>query len=186
MTELFTERLHLKPLEHGDLTALEKMFADAQHMWDLMDIPGRSNDATELASFYLRRSLWAFEQYGAGIWGMRAIESPDEAIVGYTGLLIYVGEVIDTTGEVETGWAVAPGHSGKGYAVEGTRAVFDHLFDGLGAQRVAAITSPDNWPSRRLMERLGLVHEKDITAYQGTQVFYAIARDSWRARSVRT
>ncbi len=40
-----------------------------------------------------------------------------------------------------------------------------------------------NWPSRRLMSRLGLVYEKDIVAYQGTQVLYAITRENWPVRS---
>ena len=67
--------------------------------------------------------------------------------------------------------------------MEGTAKVLDFAFETLGTRRISAITSPMNWPSRRLMSRLGLVHEKDIVAYQGTQVLYAIAREDWLVRS---
>ncbi len=182
MTDLVTERLVLKPLHRGDLAALRTIFADKAHMWDLMDIPGRSNDPTELAFYYLARSLWSFETYGVGMWGLHLRESQNTLIVGYTGAIIDVGEEADISKDVEAGWAVAPGSAGKGYAAEGTMAAFDHLFDRHRTARISAVTSPDNWASRRLMERLGLVREADITAYQGLQVVYAIDRDTWLSR----
>ena len=186
MTILQTERLLLKPLEHGDLAALTTIFANRDHMWDLMDIPGRSNDPARLASFYLERSLWAFEQYGIGMWAIREREKPEAALLGYTGFVIDKGEEIDMAREVEAGWAIAAGNAGRGLALEATAAVFDHTFDHLGSGRISAVTSPDNHASRRLMDRLGMVHERDITAYQGLQVVYVVERDTWRQRRERT
>lgn len=151
-------------------------------MWDLMDIPGRSNDARKLASFYLERSLWAFDRYGGGLWAIRDRHESDGPLLGYTGLVIDKGEEIELAREVEAGWAMAPGNAGRGFALEATTAVFDHTFDHLGSARISAVTSPDNHASRRLMDRLGMVHVRDITAYQGRQVVYVVDRDTWRVR----
>ena len=183
MTVLATKHLLLRPLDHGDLPALEAIFADREHMWDLMDIPGRSNDAGELARYYLERSLWAFARYRAGMWGMRPRSGTDEPILGYTGFVINIGDRIDISDEIEAGWAVARHAGGRGHAMEGTAKVLDFAFTTLGTRRICAVTSPMNRPSRRLMSRLGFVHEKNIVAYQGTQVLYAIAREDWLVRS---
>ena len=186
MTILQSERLLLRPLEHGDLAALSAIFADHDHMWDLMDIPGRSNEPATLASFYLERSLWAFDRYGGGMWAIGDRAEPDTPLLGYTGFVIDKGEETDLSREVEAGWAIAPDHAGKGLALEATAAVFDHTFDHLGSARISAVTSPDNHASRRLMDRLGMVHERDITAYQGLQVVYVVGRDAWRQRQSQT
>jgi [ribosomal protein S5]-alanine N-acetyltransferase len=182
MTILQSERLLLRPLEHGDLAALTAIFADHDHMWDLMDIPGRSNDPATLASFYLERSLWAFGQYDGGMWAILDRATSAGPLMGYTGFIIDEGDEIEVAQEVEAGWAMAPGNAGKGIALEATAALFDHTFDNLGSAQISAVTSPDNHASRRLMDRLGMVHERDITAYQGLQVVYVVKRDTWRQK----
>lgn len=147
-----------------------------------MDIPGRSNNPATLASFYLERSLWAFGRYGAGTWAIGDCAEPDAPLLGYTGFVINKDEEVDLAREVEAGWAIAPGNAGKGLALEATAAVFDHTFAQLGSARISAVTSPNNHTSRRLMDRLGMVHERDTTAYQGLQVVYVVERDTWRLR----
>ena len=104
-------------------------------------------------------------------------------LFGYAGFVIDIGDEIDVRDEIEAGWAVARHAGGSGHALEATARVLDFVFETFGTRRISAVTSPDNWPSRRLMSRLGLVHEKDIVAYQGTQVLYATGRDDWIARS---
>jgi [ribosomal protein S5]-alanine N-acetyltransferase len=182
MTILQSERLLLRPLEHGDLAALTAIFADHDHMWDLMDIPGRSNDPATLASFYLERSLWAFDRYGGGMWAILDRAASASLLLGYTGFVIDIDEEIDVAKEIEAGWAMASGNTGKGIALEATAALFDHTFDQLGSAKISAVTSPDNHASRHLMDRLGMIHERDITAYQGRQVVYVVGRDAWRQK----
>ncbi len=181
MTVHATDRLLLRPLDGCDLPALETIFRDRRHMWDLMDIPGRSNDAGELARYYAERSRWSFARYGIGMWGMRPRDSAQAPIFGYTGFVIDIGDEIDVAGEIEAGWAVTRLAAGSGFALEGTAAIFAHVFGTFGTRRIRAVTSPENWPSRRLMSRLGLVYEKDVVAYQGRQVVYAVDRRDWSA-----
>ncbi len=155
------------------------MFANREHMWDLMDIPGRSNDARDLARFYLDRSIWNFENVGAGMWGMYIRLNNMLVFIGYTGVVNDAGSMIDLGSKAEIGWAIGPDYGGKGFATEGTRRIVTHLIERFGTRRIVAITSPDNHASRRLMTRLGLVHEGNITAYQGDQVVYSVDRDDW-------
>ena len=181
MTVLATGRLVLRPLERGDLPALEDLFADRGHMWDLMDIPGRSNDPGNLSRYYLERSLWAFEHHGIGMWGVLEKDRTNAPIMGYTGFVIDIGDDVNPAERLEAGWAIARQAAGKGHATEATARVLEHAFMELGTQSIQAITSPHNLSSRRLMSRLGFTFKRDVVAYQGPQVLYAIDRHDWRA-----
>ena len=181
MTILATGRLVLRPLERGDLPALEDLFADREHMWDLMDIPGRSNDPGNLSRYYLERSLWAFEHHGVGMWGVLEKDRANASIMGYTGFVIDIGDNVNPAERLEAGWAIARQAAGKGHAAEATARILEHAFMELGTRSIQAITSPHNLSSRRLMSRLGFTFKRDVVAYQGPQVLYAIDRHDWRA-----
>ena len=181
MTVLATRRLVLRPLERGDLPALEKLFADREYMWDLMDIPGRSNDPGDLSRYYLERSLWAFERHGAGMWGVLDKDRTNAPIMGYTGFVIDIGDDVNPAEKLEAGWAIARQAAGKGHAAEATARILEHAFTDLGTHSIQAITSPHNLSSRRLMSRLGFTYKRDVVAYQGPQVLYAIERQDWLA-----
>ncbi|WP_307369254.1 GNAT family N-acetyltransferase [Microbacterium sp. W4I4] len=62
--------------------------------------------------------------------------------------------------EAELGWALAPSHTGQGFAIEAVSAVIDLCFGPLGLRRVHAGCFADNEPSWRLMERLGMRREE--------------------------
>jgi len=59
---------------------------------------------------------------------------------------------------VEIAWRLARAHWGKGLATEGARAMAQHAFDELRLKEIVAITVPANVRSRRVMEKLGMVH----------------------------
>ncbi len=179
VTILATRRLVLRPLARDDLPALEDLFADREHMWDLMDIPGRSNDPGDLSRHYLERSLWAFERHGAGMWGIREKGRGHAPILGYTGFVMDIGDNVTLSERLEAGWAIARHAAGRGHAAEATRRVLDHAFMDLGTHCIQAITSPHNLSSRRLMTRLGFAYRENVVAYQGPQVLYAISRQHW-------
>jgi [ribosomal protein S5]-alanine N-acetyltransferase len=80
-------------------------------------------------------------------------------------------------------------HHGKGYATEGCRAVLDHAFCRLRAQRVVSGTAAANAPSCRLLERLGFKwateslmsfrNAQDGTPKQFVGRQYELAREEW-------
>ena len=71
---------------------------------------------------------------------------------------IYVG--LDEQGGIaDLGYTLTTPHQGKGYALEAVSAVVDDLVDRVGVHRIVAELSPDNDPSARLLERLGMTFE---------------------------
>ena len=54
------------------------------------------------------------------------------------------------------GYVFHPGYSGQGYATEGCRAMMAYLFEQLGITAILTGTRPENTPSVRLLERLGI------------------------------
>jgi RimJ/RimL family protein N-acetyltransferase len=95
------------------------------------------------------------EQYGWGLW---AVEIPDVApFIGFIGLST---PRFDTrfTPCTEIGWRLAHDFWGNGYATEGAQAVLTFGFNCLRLDEIVSFTVPDNVRSRRVMERIGMVH----------------------------
>ena len=64
---------------------------------------------------------------------------------------------------VEIGWRLALAAQGRGFATEGARAVVAYAFNELRLREVVAITTPANAASRRVMDKLGMIHREDLT-----------------------
>jgi RimJ/RimL family protein N-acetyltransferase len=96
-----------------------------------------------------------FEQHGFGLW---AVEIPNvTTFAGFIGLSVPSFEA-PFTPCVEIGWRLAPEYWGFGYATEGARTVLDFAFRELGLDEVVSFTVPANLRSRRVMEKVGMVH----------------------------
>jgi RimJ/RimL family protein N-acetyltransferase len=63
---------------------------------------------------------------------------------------------------VDLGFAFLPGYWRQGYAVESALAVKSYAAQVVGLTRLVAITSPTNWPSIRVLEKLGFAFEKMV------------------------
>ena len=66
----------------------------------------------------------------------------------------------DFLDDVDLGFALAPEHRGRGYAREAALATMDHARAAHGLDRLAAIVSPGNAASIRLLEGLGFVFQR--------------------------
>lgn len=73
----------------------------------------------------------------------------------------------------------------KGYGLEATRLLVDHLFDAEEAARVQATTAEWNEPMRTVLRRLGFAEEGVLRAFfpagQGRDdyVMYSLTRHEW-------
>lgn len=64
----------------------------------------------------------------------------------------------------------------RGYATEAAAASRDFARTVLGAKRLIAIIHPDNRPSQRVAEKIGLLPEKRATVHGGREaIIYAAA-----------
>ena len=116
------------------------------------------------------RGLYRLQGYG--LWVLNAL---DGGFVGDCGL---TPQVVDGVTELEVGYHVVPALQGQGYATEAAAASRDFARDVLGVTRLIAIIHPDNRPSQRVAEKIGLRPEKRSTVHGGRDaIIYAGALD---------
>ena len=112
-----------------------------------------------------------YRQEGFGLW-LITLKSTGE-LVGDCGL---TPQEVEGTTDIEVGYHVRADLQGHGYATEAASACRDHARDVLGANRLIAIIHPDNLPSQRVAEKIGLTHERDAAHHTGQPVrIYATA-----------
>ena len=94
-------------------------------------------------------------------------------------------------GAIEIGYAVAPSHSGRGYASEAVSALVDAVFNLTEARVVIASSRVDNPASRRVLDKCGFIcvgtREIDMPGRGGKQLCYTFHRErpDWLRRRVR-
>jgi RimJ/RimL family protein N-acetyltransferase len=81
--------------------------------------------------------------------------------------------LVEGRAELELGWVVHPDRWGEGIATEFAAEVVRLAGDELGVRRLVAFTLPHNTASRRVMEKIGLTFERDITHAGLPHVLYA-------------
>ncbi|MEJ8474943.1 GNAT family N-acetyltransferase [Roseibium algae] len=95
---------------------------------------------------------------------------------------------------IEIGWRLDRSAWGKGYASEAAQAWLQYGFDVLDLEEIVSFTTVTNQPSRRVMERIGMVHNPaDDFLHPALEeghpleahVLYRLKRSTWRDTSVR-
>jgi RimJ/RimL family protein N-acetyltransferase len=176
--ELITERLRLRPVGAGDIEALAALGADDRVMATFGGATTR-----EKSSEWLERVLLHWRVYGFG----RFIVERDGVFVGVLGLSRTDYDAGIVPG-VEIAWRLAFEHWGKGYATEAARTVLRDGFERLALGEIVGVTAQDNWRSRRVMDRLGMLHSPGDTFEhplvpvgdpRRTHVLYRLSRDAW-------
>lgn len=147
---LRTPRLLLRTWRDDDLAPFATLNADARVREFFPSALSRQENDALVARFRAH-----FLERGYGFW---AVEIPGTSpFIGFIGL----GDPnlpAPLSGLVEIGWRLSPEHWGQGYATEGASAALDAAFDRVGLDQVIALTVPSNVRSRRVMDKLGMVH----------------------------
>ena len=115
-----------------------------------------------------------------GLWVV--VEPPTGAFLGWVSLRRQ-GEAGDL------GYRFRRDAWGRGYATEAAAAVVADAFERRGLSHITAQTMAVNLASRRVMERLGMRHERTffvdfpdaLPESEHGEVEYAITREAWRA-----
>ncbi len=166
MITIDTERLTIRNFSPGDWHQLQELAVHyAATQWAQYEPPWPTSDegVQGMADWFSRG-----DEYLA-------------ACVKATGTLIGLIAIERREGPEQRihnlGYVFHPAYHGHGYATEGCRAAMRYLFEQLGADGILTGTHPDNTPSVRLLERLGL---KEIARGE-----YSLSRDEWLALSQR-
>jgi RimJ/RimL family protein N-acetyltransferase len=147
---LRTERLLLRPWRDGDLEPFARMNADPSVMVHFPALLERKESHALVARFRKQ-----FDDHG---WGRWAVEVPYVApFIGFIGLSRPSFDA-HFTPCVEVSWRLGREHWGHGYATEGARAALRFAFEELALAEVVSFTVAKNAASRRVMDRLGMLH----------------------------
>jgi len=161
---LVTARLDLRPISTADADRLAVLHADARVMNLLQHgVLTRAQSDALVANY---EAEWP--ALGFGSW--TASERASGRLVGLGGLRVHSGDY-----GVAIRLAFTPEAQGKGYGPELARAALNFAFEIAKLDRVVALTRSDNGPSRRSLEKSGMVREREIRMASGrTILVYAL------------
>lgn len=162
---LETPRLSLREFRSGDVDDLFRSDGDGRVMRYLANgLEARTREQVEGS---LARMVAAqAERPGYGL--LHASRRDDGVFVGGCGLFqVPEGEAI------EIAYRLPFDCWGHGYATEMARAVLAHGFDKLGLQRIIGLTWPENLPSQRVLQKIGMQHTGTETHYGREMLVFA-------------
>ncbi|HTP99441.1 MAG TPA: GNAT family N-acetyltransferase [Casimicrobiaceae bacterium] len=168
MSELSTPRLTLRHFRREDVDDLFSMDSDDRVMRYLgAGLKGRTRAEVEQTIERMVERANAHPGYGL----LHASLRDGGAFVGGCGLF-----PLQDTQDIEIAYRLPFARWGKGFATEMAAAVLVHGFDGLGLARVVGLTWPENAPSQRVLEKIGMRFAGEAVHYGRTMRTYAASR----------
>lgn len=181
MWPLETERCQLSPYDPARDLEEHWSIYDSPEMWRYLGWSGRPDRAELTRLFEERPRFWEAHTPGSGAFPIRM--KADQAFAGIVLLkaLPYSGG--EFSEHIEIGWHLARPFWGQGLATEAAAAIRDYGFETLELPRILAIADPDNTPSLRVMERIGMRYlEHTDRFYDELGVLYELDRATWEAQ----
>jgi len=171
MPVLETERLILRRLEAGDAPFILELVNEPG--W-LRFIGDRNIHDLDAARRYIENGPQAmYQRYGYGLYG---VGLKDGTPIGMCGIVKR-----ESLEDVDLGFALLGRFEGRGYAREAAAATLEHASRDHDLRRMAAITTPGNERSIRLLRSLGFEPqgERRLTAEAEPVSFFL-----WHAQGV--
>jgi [ribosomal protein S5]-alanine N-acetyltransferase len=147
-----TERLRLRRLSTDDAAFALELLKDPEYIRNIADRGARTLEDAE--RYILAGPVASYEQFGFGLY-LVELKQPARPI-GMCGLLRR-----DYHPDIEIGYAFLPAGRGQGYVVEAAAAVLK-MAPPTRLNRVVAVTTVDNQPSIKVLERLGFRFERMV------------------------
>ena len=163
-------------LDTARLSLREFTSKDADFALELLNEPGflryigdkGVRTSSEAGEYLEKGPIESYRRNGFGLYAVclrRGAATPGGAPppLGMCGLVKR-----DQLDDPDIGFAFLTRNWGKGYAVEAAAAVLAHGTRTLGLPRVVAITSPDNWASISVLEKIGLKFDR-LLSWEGKE-----------------
>ncbi|MCK7451782.1 GNAT family N-acetyltransferase [Enterobacter chengduensis] len=164
--DLETPRLKLEPYNDSHYEGLRVMDSDVGVM---RYITGGIVKTPEETWEGIRRVQARWDKYNFSWWAIK--EKSSGVIVG-AACLQHLANVDGAP--LEIGWRLVPEHNGKGYATEAAQAIVDYAAEQVGANYLVAVADPENIPSQRVMQRLGMTYKAIEQHYNVPCVVYEL------------
>lgn len=147
-----TERMLFRPLTLADTDDLAALYADPETMRFLGGTRTR-----EQARAQIEESLLWYKRLDCYFWA--TIHKADGRFIGRCGLL---PQVIDGGLEAEVAYMIARPYWNRGLGAEAAHAIREYGFQRFHFSRLISIVSPDNIASKRVAQKNGMQHIKDV------------------------
>lgn len=166
-----TERLRFREMVDADLDRMADLLGDH----DVMRHYPRPKTRDE-ALGWIQWNKHNYAEHGYGLW---IVEDHAGEFVGDCGL---TWQPVDGEQILEVGYHVVRTLQGRGYASEAARACLDLATGPIGESRVVAIINPENAPSRRVAEKIGLRLERTTEVRSLPVVIYGCGSPTTSSR----
>lgn len=150
---LETPRLKLRRLTGEDAAFILTLVNEPSWLLHIGDKHVRTLD--DARRYIADGPMAMYARHGFGLYLVE--RRADAAPLGICGLLKR-----DTLDDADIGFAFLPAYWGRGYAREAVVATLAQAREAFGLARVAAIASPGNTSSIRLLESVGFVFERAL------------------------
>lgn len=183
---VITPRLVLRPWRPSDLEPFATLNADPEVMEFFPSCLSREESDSLAARIQAHDLAYGFCFFAAELTGV----SP---FIGFMGISNVPFEAAFTPA-VEIGWRLARPFWNRGLATEGSAAVLSYAFNVIKLPEVVSFTVPGNIRSRRVMEKIGMQHDRAgdfdhprLPAGDPLRrhVLYRITRNSWITEEFR-
>lgn len=138
----------------------------------------------EVALGYITDFIKPWDSLGFGVWAVCVRDTELGSLGGFIGYCGFIPEQIEGAGP-EIAYAMKKSMWGRGLVTEALRACLDWIFIKPEIFCVYAVTDTENLASRRVMEKIGMRHEKDVDLYDsvakgsGLLPYYSIDRETY-------
>ncbi|MCZ6703837.1 MAG: GNAT family N-acetyltransferase [Ignavibacteria bacterium] len=165
MTLAETDRLIIRDWTIDDIAGYSQIVSDPE----VMKFIGKGKTQTyQEAKTYIKNCIKSMVQKG---WTRFAIEIKEtNELVGFCGFAYY-------NNELDFGWRYAKRFWNKGYATEAAQAVLDLGIKKFKFPRIVCIAYSENKASIRIIEKIGMEFEKNITLNNREVIQYVKLND---------
>lgn len=161
-----TERLAVRQFQPADLDVFASLCADSHIMRYIGD--GTTLPRSEVAR-WIEVCQEKYQQRGYGTSAV--FEKATDDFIGYCGVVRAPGNDFDELIYVYHAHAW-----GKGYATEAGRAMLAHVFEKSTLDEIYATIYPENEPSIKVADKLGMTFDKQERNADGTYTSYYVIR----------
>jgi ribosomal-protein-alanine N-acetyltransferase len=168
-----TERLSIRKFDSQDLHEVLKYTSDTSVMKYIPEGLFNEDDAKQFIS----------KNSGDGAEKFPVVLTEEDKLIGHMVFHKYFGEHT-----YEIGWVFNPDYQNKGYCSEAARALLKYGFEDMKLHRIIATCQPENHPSYRVMEKIGMRREgyfkKCIPKGDEwwDEYYYAILEEEWKSQ----
>jgi [ribosomal protein S5]-alanine N-acetyltransferase len=103
----------------------------------------------------------------SGFWAL--VEKATESVIGAIMLKQLPDKEGKPTEDYEVGWHLRQASWGKGYATEAARGTIEYGFKTIKLPIIYAVVHPENYPSIRVTQRLGMIPKGLTNKYYGVE-----------------